>query len=70
MEVEDIDLLLSTVKDIADYTSYRRILNVGLTINALDLPFEKVEIFSKIKEYLDVSKVGIRSSNGQKPTRR
>jgi hypothetical protein len=48
-----IDDLLSVASDIADYLEFKTVLDLGLQIHHSELPFEKVLIFSWIKEGIE-----------------
>lgn len=52
-EIERIDPILETAKDVRAYSQFKNIVKTGIVVGINDLPFEKAMIFSWIEEELN-----------------
>ena len=50
VEHEKIDQLLDTANDVSDYLDFDAVLSLGLQVHHSEVPFDKVMLFSWIKE--------------------
>ena len=66
VEKEKIDNLLDVAKDISDYLELKTLLDLGLNVHHSEIPFEKVMIFSWIKEGIENGRENRVSTQGNR----
>ena len=52
-DLEKVDNILNVSTDVIDYFQFKSVIDLGITLGPSDMPFEKLMIFSWIREGLE-----------------